>query len=541
MSDSSLHDAAFPVGQVAVGAIGWRFKGELRITAIVKATFAFTPDGAITRAEPQPIFRDEVQHGRGPARSVRFTSDLVPYRRRADVLFTGHAHAPPGGPVESMNVRFALFDSTHGARFLLDKSLVVRRKGGFQTIPLTYENAYGGIGFPDNPFGEGFPDGEGEPSVLDPADPRRPGCFAPVSLGVIPRRRLLGAAPRPSFERGVAQIPDDLDWDYFQAAPADQRTDFLRGDESILLEGLHPALPRVQVRLPGARGAGRIFGLGGAGVQEGRLLAMHADTLHISGDEQRITLTWRGTFPVASEAVLEAVRIALGVELPGEPEVWPDATTLKRTGAAAPRVAPGPASTETLPLSDSDIEVLSRGGALGGTLALDDRPTEMLPDAPPPEAPPARPARGEVAQTLPVPSGVAARSPALPFQSGPAVMIQERPRAEPAVRRGDAGDTMPIPSRGGAVSPATPFQQPTPEPAPAEEPAPTEEPAAAARAPAPAAEAPFAAEAPAKGASPWAPPPEPEPEPAPRPPPPARPPPKVNIRSKLYGADKKGR
>lgn len=492
MSDSSLHDATFPVGRVTTAAIGWRFKGELRITAILKATFAFAPDGAMTRAEPQPIFREEVQHGRGPARSVRFTSDWVPYRRRADVLFTGHAHAPPGGPVESMTVRLALSD---GSRFILDRSLLVRRRGGFQTIPLTYEHAFGGIGFPDNPYGEGFPEGEGEePSIVDPADPKRPACFAPIGQGVMPRRRLLGSSPRPSFEGGVAQVTEDLDWDYFQAAPADQRTDFLRGDEWILLEGLHPALARLQMRLPGARGVGRIHGLGGSGVQEGRLLAMHADTLHISGDEQRCTLTWRGTFPLASEAALGAVRIALGVELPGEPVVWPDASALKRAGAPAPRVAPAPASTETLPLSDSDIEVLSRR---------------------------------EVEQTLPVPSGAAARSPGLPFHSGPAVVVQELPRAEPAARpaarREEAGETLPIPSRGAAPPPALPFQQDA-----AEAPAPIEEP------PAP------AAPKPAPGASPWAPPP-PEPAPEPRPPPAAKPPPKVNIRSKLYGFDKKGR
>jgi len=560
-------DLAVPVGRTAATAIAWRFKGELRVTAIVKATFAFASDSVMARTDPQAILRDEVHHGGSPARSIRFTTDLVPYRKRADVLFTGSAHAPAGRPVESRTVRLAVFE---GARPLLDKKLLVRKKGGFQTIPLTYERAFGGIGFPENPFGEGFlednaPDG---PNIVDPADPRRVAGFAPIAEALVTRKRLLGSLPRPSFGREIVPIPDAFDWDFFQASPADQRTDFLRGEEWIVLEGLHPTLDSARMRLPGARGLARIHGLSGFGLQEGKALAMYADTLHISGDEQRCTVTWRGTFPVASEAALAAVRIAAGVELPGEPIAWPDPAALARSRAPGAAASPAPASTDTLPLSSGDFEILSEHGTapqdepLVSTLVLSDRlpepfamdrPTELLPEAPREARETSTEqsiARGVSDQTLPVPSRPEARRPdPLPFHPAPAgapgvASPPAAPKERPAAR-GTAGDTLPVASRGADAPPMTlPFRPLTAEAPPAEEPAapaapPTNAapreapPAARAEAPEPAAPA-----APPRG-SPWAPAP-----PAPPPPqkqPPQKPPPKVDVRGKLYGPGKKGR
>src|SRR5277367_2789840 len=91
-----------PLPGSAAGSVVWRRHGQLYVTVIVKASFAFAPDAEMTEAEPQPILRDEVHHGNSPARSVRFTSDLAPYLARADVTFTGHAHAPPGGAVHHL-------------------------------------------------------------------------------------------------------------------------------------------------------------------------------------------------------------------------------------------------------------------------------------------------------------------------------------------------------------------------------------------------------------------------------------------------------
>src|SRR4051794_14160676 len=92
------------VGGAAVAAMAWRFRGHLHVTLIAKASFAFGPDGKVTRVAAQPIITAEVHHQNHPARSARFTTDLVPALARAEVLFTGHAHAPAGQTAKSLPV-----------------------------------------------------------------------------------------------------------------------------------------------------------------------------------------------------------------------------------------------------------------------------------------------------------------------------------------------------------------------------------------------------------------------------------------------------
>src|SRR5262249_46947982 len=149
-----------------------------------------------------------------------------PYLNRADVLFTGSAYTASGAVVETAHVRLGVFD---GSRRLLDKTLIVRRWGGFSDIPIVYERAFGGIGWPDNPFGVGVP--SGDPSVIDPNDPRRTAGFGPIGKSLHARRGLLGSLSPDALKHPIPVIPDDFRWEYFQAAPPDQRVDFLRGDE----------------------------------------------------------------------------------------------------------------------------------------------------------------------------------------------------------------------------------------------------------------------------------------------------------------------
>ncbi|WP_437326966.1 DUF2169 family type VI secretion system accessory protein [Sorangium sp. So ce381] len=535
--------------------MAWRFKGKLWVTAMVKATFGFASDTTMQRIAPQEIIREEVHHRGLPSRSIRFATDLVPRLLKADVLFTGHAHAPHGRPVEAAHVRLGLFSSSWT---LLDKTLMVRKRGGFVRLPIDYEHAFGGIGFPDNPFGEGHPQGSGEPNILDPVDARRVAGFGPISKISPARRRLLGATPRALLERGIPEIPDELSWDYFQAAPPDQRTHFLRGDEWIVMDGLHPSAPRMRMRLPGARGFARIHGLAGLGLAEHQELQMSADVLRIDGDEQRCTVTWRSSLPVPSEDVLPRMRIFAGVELPGEPIAWPaPGAAVGRAGATAPRAGAAgdeddaslestvalSAAASMSPSGTLDIAP-NRALAVPGTLPFRPAPAGASPSPPkrpapsPPEAPLARsgtmqmpkdvgnqgaspsPPEAPLARsgTMQMPKDVdshAARQPATPFTAEP-------PRALPAEPPRAPPDEPP------RALPAEPPRAPPAEPS---------APAASAAAPAVPTPDP-ASPAAAGGAFAWAtPPPEPPP---PEPPPAGAPkrPAKLDVRALLYGAGK---
>jgi hypothetical protein len=311
-------DAAIPVGATSVALMAWRHRSVLRVTVIAKATFSIACDTAMPRTRPQKIITQEVHHGNMPSHSVRLTTDLAPYLERADVLFTGSAYAPPGATLESMHVRLGVYD---GGRALLDKALLVRKAGGFREVPLVYDRAYGGIGWADNPFGVGV-DGGAEPSILDPEEPTRTVGFGPISQSLPSRKKLLRGARR-ALVGDVPTLADDIAWEYFQAAPRDQRIDWLRGDEWIVLDGLHPSLPSARTRLPGARGLARVHGLDRFGVADGQPLDLHADTLRIDGDDRQVTVTFRGVFPVADEAALSAVSVVAGIEMPGAPIAWP--------------------------------------------------------------------------------------------------------------------------------------------------------------------------------------------------------------------------
>jgi hypothetical protein len=304
-------DAVTPLPGTTAAALAWREQGRLHVTVIAKATFAFAPGASMARAEPQEIVRAEIHHRNNPARSVRLTSDLVPRLARADVVFTGHAFAPPGRPARILPVRIAVFD---GLRPLLEKRLLVEDAVPFERMPIVYERAVAGLDAHDNPLATG-----GEPNIVDPVRPDNPGGFGPISRGWPVRRRLLGATPRNVLDLPIAEIPDGFDWSYFQAAPDDQRTDLLRGDEWILLEGLHPTEAVLRTGLPGARGQALIHGASASGVPEGQILELRADTLRIDGDEQRCTLVFRQSFAITGEAGLPALRLLVAVTIAGEP------------------------------------------------------------------------------------------------------------------------------------------------------------------------------------------------------------------------------
>ncbi len=175
------------------------------------------------------------------------------------------------------------------------------------------------------------------------------------------RRRLLGRTPHKALEGPILEIPDDFDWSYFQAAPPDQRVEALVGDEWLVLAGLHPTLAALRTRLPGARAVALVHGLSAFGVTEGQPLDLVLDTLHVDGDRQSCSLVWRRSFPLAEEAALAAVRVVVGVEVPGAPPAW---LAPAEIAMAAPSAVAAADPTEvTLNRSDQDVEARDRRGA----------------------------------------------------------------------------------------------------------------------------------------------------------------------------------
>ncbi|WP_438025528.1 DUF2169 family type VI secretion system accessory protein [Sorangium sp. So ce233] len=377
-------------GPVAAGVKLWRIRGQLHVTVIAKATFAMIAGGEAQQIEPLEVIQSEVYTRGHPMMPLLAASELAPWLERAEVVLTGHAWAPGGAPVRRMPVRLAIL---RGAAALVDKRIEVvgdrtataaspdPEPQPFVKMPIEYQRAWGNLGDPENPFGVGVledPHGRTSlPNLLSPGGRRGPIGLGPIPPFVPSRAHRLRSLAYTALE-GIATIPDDFDWSYFQSAPADQRFDRVLGGEQIVLEGLSPHHPALATRLPALRALATIYLPNGAQ----RWVLLTGDMLVVHPDAERCAVVFRGSFQVAQEDALPALRVAVGVEVGGRPVPWPDVTEvlasapIAAAAAAAERVMSRDWST-TVKLDDEDIvdapvsAAAAREHPLAGTLPLD--------------------------------------------------------------------------------------------------------------------------------------------------------------------------
>jgi hypothetical protein len=325
---------------VACGAAIWRFRGRLTLTVVVKATFSIGGAEAKLVTPVDVACEDRTASGapllpgrEGPAESLDVANDLAPYLARCGVTLRGHAHAA-GQAVTSTAVRLAVFRDRAA---LLDKTLHVfgdraagRAPQPFTRMPLGYERAFGGPQVEANPVGVPIP------NVVDPRDPARPAGFGPISPLWAARKRFAGALAGAPCEGPVTELPDAVPWDYFQAAPEDQRIDYLRGGEWIVMDGMHPSLARLQVQIGTSHGAVRV--LAGGARDTAAHVDLVADTLAIDADQLTCSILWRGRHEVvAGPAALADLRVVAGLEQRDKPVDWTRLFTADGAGPAGGR------------------------------------------------------------------------------------------------------------------------------------------------------------------------------------------------------------
>jgi len=352
---------------------------------VVKATLAYSDSGQLSLVEAEPIVRES---GRAPTAFVAASSDLAPYLGQAEVWLTGHAHVAGPEPAPASAVRLAV--GRHQP--WIDKTLHVYgdRPAGedppddpepFQRLGLSFERAVAGS---DNPAG----DPDRCANIIDPRDPPRATCYSLIPPGWPARQRLLGSSSADRFEEAIWELPEGLDWQYFQAAPEDQRCPFLKGDEWIVIDGMHPELPRIQVQLPKLSAHASVLTPGAGDL--GHAIALMCDGLHIDADRQRCTLRWRGCFPVIEPSRLGELRVVGAVAAA-------DGTWLGTDGDGAPaqpsHKGPGRQRAEDPPPPDApargakpraEVTLPGRGGETlaGGTeAAVQPKPQPAMPDS----------------------------------------------------------------------------------------------------------------------------------------------------------------
>ena len=260
----------------------------------------------------------------------------------------------------------------------------------FVRMPLTWERTAKSA---TNPVG--IDPSRALPNLVDAAGSGAAIAFGPIASIWPSRRAKLGTVARKSIESEPIVLPLGFDFSYFQASPEDQRLDRMTGGEWVVLDGMHPLLPRVQFKLPGCMLLARLVTPSGEPKTPQTLLP---DRLVIDTDRQQATLTYRGGI-AGDWSALGDHRIEVGLARDEETVGFPDATdpATRRGRARSPETTPAetPSLGETIvaPLAQQSAPALPFAQRAEAPVApafvvpTAPAPPPSVPDAPAPVAP----------------------------------------------------------------------------------------------------------------------------------------------------------
>jgi uncharacterized protein YjbI with pentapeptide repeats len=315
---------------------------EPEMTLVVRATYVIAPgaplrlpDGIAPLAQGKltaDVYREEDEERAG---ECIYPSDFADFKLSAEVLVKGSCHTPGGRPLTECPARVTVGAWSKALRVVGPRAFLDDALGSEPTAPLpftrmeiSYRTAFGGPGHAENPVGKGFGTTElpnverfGEP-IRSRRDKPAPASFGPLSPTWPQRASLLGREYGEAYRRTRAPYyAEDFDWAHFYAAPPDQRLEgYLRGDEKVAFENLHPDAPRLETTLPGLRIRAFVHDDRGAF----REVAMSLDTLFADLDEGRLFLTWRGVTPVREDDLADVTTVLVASEALADPRLPED-------------------------------------------------------------------------------------------------------------------------------------------------------------------------------------------------------------------------
>ena len=300
------------------------------MTVALKASFRLAHGRVPTPLEEPLPFTGDLYRDDDPEGECLAASDFAWWKPQADLLLKGTCHAPGGLPTGVCPVRFVVGDWTRtllafGPRNWKAGAAAPEVAEPFVRLPLCWTESFGGAGFADNPVGRGF-GGEILPRLEDERRPMRqradtpaPAAFGPVNRAWPLRRRKTGSYGGDYVKARWPGLPLDFDWSYFNAAPAEQQVPYLKGDEKLIVQNVHPDEPIVGVRLPGWRPRCLVRQVLG-GLRRGdcevvlKELPLALDTLAVDMDAGTLSLVWRGLTEVADEELDDVLEIFVMVE-----------------------------------------------------------------------------------------------------------------------------------------------------------------------------------------------------------------------------------
>ncbi len=315
------------------GRIG--FPGH-SMTFIVKATFDLVPGGAAAISDEQvfPTGDELYPDDDEKTGSCRYAADFAYFKNRADLLLAGKCHPAGGRPAAAARVVFRVGAhsktlAVFGNRYWNPVARTISDPEPFTEMELRYERSFGGVKDPRNPVGKGLseikqadgrrvwplPNIEDIKHLIDsPASRPAPAGFGPIGSMWQERYKKLGSYGGDWLQTRWPWYPLDFDWTHFNAAPKDMQVDgYLKGDEALYFENLHPRHPVYESRLPGI--APRLF-FNRADPENIRNEAFHElelnlDTLWADMEAEKLVLVWRGVIEVLSKDYEELTHVLL--------------------------------------------------------------------------------------------------------------------------------------------------------------------------------------------------------------------------------------
>jgi hypothetical protein len=291
---------------------------------VLRASFDIEADGRVVRAERQtaPV-PAATWVGEPGLSSLLDDCDFQP-KGGTDVLVRGHAEAPRGRPVSSLEVGLRVGQLhksllVHGARVWVrsatSSEVVPGPSQSFARQALDYERAFGGLdarspaqlppGCAANPVGSGFAhdplalletpapqiEHPGQPLVAGPHQ-LLPAGFGPIAPHWQPRVGLAGTYDAAWQEHRAPLPPDDYREGFRRCAPQDQQLPgYLRGGEVIELTHM-TAEGLLRVRIPAIRV--QMKTLFSDATEESEA---HLQTVTLLPSERRLELTYMATTP----------------------------------------------------------------------------------------------------------------------------------------------------------------------------------------------------------------------------------------------------
>jgi hypothetical protein len=298
-----------------------------QFVALVQGSYSILANGEVALLPEQPPPNLGGEWIGDPGRSsMRFEPQIAFAKLATDVVMLGSAHAPEVGTTRmQVGIRVGAVQKlvdVVGTRHLVKSSgaLRISKPEPFETIPLTYEHAFGGwdrrAGDPQqhryearNPVGVGFRDASHDtpdelvlPNIEDPGQPFRSygDTPSPAGFGFIPPNWQPRLDFAGTFDAAWAHsrnplLPTDFNRQFFNAAsPGLVARGFLRGDEPVVTVGAS-AQGRIAFHLPQEPPPVCIVELRGKNRVE---LRTTLDTVIVDMDRLLLILQWRAHYAV---------------------------------------------------------------------------------------------------------------------------------------------------------------------------------------------------------------------------------------------------